>query len=158
MAKINTRHFEYSRCVLLGPGCNGIFVLRGTMLSFRHNRTNPLTQSEKQYILDRDIWCVYCGDVATEVDHVVPYSWDHCNDMDNLVGACRRCNSLASNKIFPDFDAKKEYILYKISHRRNKHKDLEPSLCMKCGRSFIPHFRGSTVFLCKHCARVYGVK
>lgn len=36
--------------------------------------------------------CVYCGNPAKEVDHVVPVAQDGTDRIDNLVPACRRCN------------------------------------------------------------------
>jgi len=37
--------------------------------------------------------CVYCLSVATEVDHVVPFSRGGSNDISNIVPACESCNS-----------------------------------------------------------------
>ena len=46
-------------------------------------------------------FCFYCRkEIATTIDHVVPYSWDEDNSIENLVPACGLCNSLASDKIF----------------------------------------------------------
>ena len=37
--------------------------------------------------------CYYCGNDATQVDHVVAIiKGGDCYDMDNMVAACRRCN------------------------------------------------------------------
>ena len=44
-------------------------------------------------VLRRDSYtCCYCGDVANEVDHVVPKVKGGSDDLDNLVAACRGCN------------------------------------------------------------------
>lgn len=37
--------------------------------------------------------CAYCGDVATEVDHVIPLVRGGSDDAENLVACCRSCNS-----------------------------------------------------------------
>lgn len=37
--------------------------------------------------------CVYCGDKATCIDHVVPLSQHGTHDLSNLVPCCKRCNS-----------------------------------------------------------------
>ena len=37
--------------------------------------------------------CVYCGSSATSIDHVVPRSRGGTHTWDNVVAACRRCNS-----------------------------------------------------------------
>jgi hypothetical protein len=50
-------------------------------------------------VLARDAnTCAYCGDVATEVDHVYPKSKGGEDTLDNLVAACRRCNILKKDK------------------------------------------------------------
>lgn len=37
--------------------------------------------------------CAYCGDRATTADHVIPHSQGGASTPDNLVAACRRCNT-----------------------------------------------------------------
>ena len=36
--------------------------------------------------------CHYCGEFATQVDHIVPYSRGGADTLDNLVPACESCN------------------------------------------------------------------
>jgi len=36
--------------------------------------------------------CVYCGEPAGEVDHVVPVKVGGVDTIDNLMPACRSCN------------------------------------------------------------------
>jgi hypothetical protein len=44
-------------------------------------------------ILARDGYtCSYCGDVANEVDHIIPLKRGGSDDPDNLVACCRTCN------------------------------------------------------------------
>jgi hypothetical protein len=44
-------------------------------------------------VLKRDAYtCAYCGDVANEVDHIVPKVKGGEDTLDNCVAACRRCN------------------------------------------------------------------
>lgn len=44
--------------------------------------------------------CVYCGDTATSLDHIVPRFKSGSSNRNNLVPACRRCNSnKASSKM-----------------------------------------------------------
>ena len=47
----------------------------------------------RRLVLERDGCCVYCGAPADTVDHVVPYARSQDNSLDNLVAACRSCNS-----------------------------------------------------------------
>jgi 5-methylcytosine-specific restriction endonuclease McrA len=50
-------------------------------------------------VLRRDAYtCYYCGDVANEVDHVVPKVKGGEDSLDNCVAACRKCNILKKDK------------------------------------------------------------
>jgi len=51
-------------------------------------------------------WCVYCGYVATEVDHIVPRSRGGGLDDENLAPACFECNNEKSS-LTPEEWAKK---------------------------------------------------
>lgn len=42
---------------------------------------------------DDDAFCVYCGQLGTEIDHIVPFSRGGGLDLENLAAACRYCNS-----------------------------------------------------------------
>jgi 5-methylcytosine-specific restriction endonuclease McrA len=42
--------------------------------------------------------CVYCGGVATSIDHVVPRSRGGTHTWDNVVAACRRCNHTKADR------------------------------------------------------------
>jgi len=56
-------------------------------------RTHKWKQQRKR-VLSRDGYtCVYCGDVATSVDHVVARVAGGDDSLDNLVSACVSCNS-----------------------------------------------------------------
>ncbi len=43
--------------------------------------------------------CIYCGNPAMEVDHVIPPSWGGKTLSNNLVCACRYCNRKKRNHI-----------------------------------------------------------
>jgi len=48
----------------------------------------------RRAVFDRDGWgCQYCGRAAENVDHVIPRSRGWTHTWDNVVAACRRCNS-----------------------------------------------------------------
>ena len=121
--------------------------------------TRTLLQYKKQEILDRDVVCVYCGEIATEVDHVVPWSYTHCNDYDNLVGSCKLCNKLASNIVFPNFDIKREYIRKKRGTRKYLSRiDRDVAICNSCGICFHPGINGAKRFTCADCDKQeYGI-
>ena len=46
--------------------------------------------------------CVYCGVPATSIDHVVPRSRGGKHEWDNVVAACRRCNSQKRDRLLHD--------------------------------------------------------
>lgn len=54
--------------------------------------------------------CVYCGDYADTIDHLIPHSFGGDNSRGNLVPSCGVCNSIASDKIFSDFGEKWHFI------------------------------------------------
>ena len=52
-------------------------------------------------VLRRDNYvCRYCGERATTADHVVPKSKGGTDAMNNLVAACRECNSGKRDRVF----------------------------------------------------------
>lgn len=91
-------------------------------LSSELSKVSKLTQGNKK-LSNR---CAYCGIYADTRDHVIPLSFMYNNRPDNykhqylinnIVTACRECNSLASNKIFDNFLEKKKYLTEKIEER-----------------------------------------
>lgn len=46
--------------------------------------------------------CVYCGAVATSIDHVVPRSRGGDHGWHNVVSACRRCNHVKADRMVSD--------------------------------------------------------
>lgn len=91
--------------------------------------------------------CFYCRqEVATTIDHVVPYDWDGDNKIENLVPACILCNSLAGDKIFEDVEHKRQYILMK---RKDRHS--MRSICTDCLIPFSYRIHGCSMFLCPEC-------
>jgi 5-methylcytosine-specific restriction endonuclease McrA len=60
----------------------------------------PLT---RRAVFARDGWaCQYCGAAAENLDHVVPKSKGGAHAWDNVVAACRRCNSKKENRLIED--------------------------------------------------------
>jgi 5-methylcytosine-specific restriction endonuclease McrA len=55
--------------------------------------------------------CFYCGKPATCIDHVIPFSVSANNDPQNLVAACRECNSIVHTKTFDCIQDKRSWIL-----------------------------------------------
>ena len=60
----------------------------------------PLT---RRGVFARDDWaCQYCGAPAENLDHVVPRSRGGAHTWENVVAACRRCNSRKENRLIAD--------------------------------------------------------
>jgi 5-methylcytosine-specific restriction endonuclease McrA len=56
----------------------------------------------RQVILARDLKvCAYCGQEATEVDHIIPVKHGGTDDESNLTAACVRCNRSKGTKSKP---------------------------------------------------------
>jgi hypothetical protein len=65
-----------------------------------HRSHAPLT---RRAVFARDEWtCQYCGRTAENLDHVVPRSRGGTHTWDNVVAACRRCNSRKENRLIDD--------------------------------------------------------
>jgi 5-methylcytosine-specific restriction endonuclease McrA len=61
-----------------------------------HRAVAPLT---RRAVFARDGWvCQYCGAPAENLDHVVPKSRGGLHVWENVVAACRRCNSRKENR------------------------------------------------------------
>ena len=65
----------------------------------------PLYQNKlRSFIFNRSGGkCVYCGNKATEIDHVIPKSNGGTNSSYNLVASCKTCNQMKSNLSLKDF-------------------------------------------------------
>jgi 5-methylcytosine-specific restriction endonuclease McrA len=54
----------------------------------------------RRAVFARDGWvCQYCGAPAENVDHVIPKSRGGLHAWENVVAACRRCNSRKENRL-----------------------------------------------------------
>lgn len=57
----------------------------------------------RRAVFARDRWvCQYCGAPAENVDHVIPKSRGGLHAWENVVAACRRCNSRKENRLPSD--------------------------------------------------------
>jgi 5-methylcytosine-specific restriction endonuclease McrA len=57
----------------------------------------------RRAVFARDGWvCQYCGSAAENVDHVLPKSRGGLHTWENVVAACRRCNSRKENRLPPE--------------------------------------------------------
>lgn len=84
-----------------------------------------ISAAMKERIFRRDNWkCVYCGERADCIDHVIPFSKCKHNEEWNLVSACTSCNLKVKDRCFQSFDEKKRWILDARNVQEKKtHKD-----------------------------------
>jgi hypothetical protein len=56
-------------------------------------------KDQRLRVLKRDGYvCQYCGEDATQVDHVIPRSRGGGHELENLLACCAKCNSLKGAK------------------------------------------------------------
>jgi 5-methylcytosine-specific restriction endonuclease McrA len=79
-----------------------------------HRRQAPLT---RRAVFARDDWiCQYCGATAENLDHVIPRSRGGSHTWENVVAACRRCNTRKENRFIEDAGLK-------LAHRPTAPRD-----------------------------------
>lgn len=94
--------------------------------------------------------CVYCHrNLATQIDHVIPYSYIKFNGIENLRPACQWCNLMASDKVFEDFEAKYDWLREERSRGKWKKK-YRMHTCAECLIPFYTMLHANE-FLCPHC-------
>jgi hypothetical protein len=82
------------------------------------SRTAP-PQMREYISLRDDQQCQYCGDLATETDHIIPWNEGGRTVPANLVASCHRCNAIAGSRLFSDINEKRDYIRAK-RYRQNR--------------------------------------
>lgn len=63
--------------------------------------------------------CFYCGEPATDKEHVVPKSLVGNNT--HIIWSCGECNSIASDNLFSDIESKRDFIQEKIATKYHKY-------------------------------------
>jgi hypothetical protein len=70
--------------------------------------------------------CVYCGETADSVDHLLPRGFT--GDADRLrvpvVPACRECNSLLGDVYMPDIFDRRDYVHNKLKNKYKKYQNV----------------------------------
>ena len=107
----------------------------------------------KEKILERDAYvCGYCNGYATDVDHIIPWSFCHNSDEDNLISCCHDCNAIAHDKCFDSLAEKRQYIMtVRDGKKWTKKLNNRYSKCTVCGDSFSEGHKGATHFICFKC-------
>ena len=85
---------------LLHSATESIEVPYVVLLTYMVKQGNTTrTGFSRHGVLVRDNFqCLYCGDSATTIDHVVPRALGGKSTYDNCVAACQPCNSKKANK------------------------------------------------------------
>lgn len=120
-----------------------------------HGERELIAKSVRNHVMNRDnLSCVYCGDLATDLDHVIPSSYGGKSTPENLVASCQWCNAKLSNRYFEDgVDGKKAYIRENFQRKFRKIRR-QVSICADCGNVFEPNKKPATHVLCSTCVRV----
>lgn len=88
---------EYCRLPITHPVIEGILMARG-----KTGKKELLTtqwKAQRKRVLARDNHqCVYCGNDATQVDHIIPRVDGGTHDLENLVACCARCNGMKGSR------------------------------------------------------------
>jgi hypothetical protein len=64
----------------------------------------------RQAIYDSwDCRCGYCGDEATSLDHIIPRFKSGSSNRNNLLPACRRCNTSKASELMETWYKKQEF-------------------------------------------------
>ena len=69
---------------------------------------------EKAILAVSDGRCFYCGNKATQADHIVPISGGGRDILENLVPACRLCNIKKRNYLLPPHQE-----VFALAHAKN---------------------------------------
>ena len=80
---------EFSNLPVFHPVMIGIYPNRNY-----YYKNASVWKKRRAIVLKMHDWCcVYCGDYADSVDHVIPVDKGGLDTLDNLVAACNSCNS-----------------------------------------------------------------
>lgn len=103
----------------------------------------------RNYIIDRDGGkCQYCGAPGNSIDHIIPVSKDGDDTPENLILACRSCNSFA---------AKRRYVLRRSLELSNDPDRLSIYglvTCIDCAQAYLEQDPRASHFQCPDCQEV----
>lgn len=80
---------------------------------FPNERRPAIPEEVRHAVFARDgAACRYCGGITTalQIDHCYPFAQGGSSDVTNLIVACRVCNAIASDRVFPEFAAKRDWL------------------------------------------------
>ena len=81
----------------------------------------------RQSIYDAwDCKCGYCGDDATSLDHIIPRFRSGSSNRNNLIPACRRCNTSKASSLITDWYQKQDFFSQARMDRINAWVKKEP--------------------------------
>jgi 5-methylcytosine-specific restriction endonuclease McrA len=58
-----------------------------------NRKTTPTYRAARAQLLTGNPPCHWCGGIATEADHLIEHDMNGADTIDNLVPACKPCNS-----------------------------------------------------------------
>jgi 5-methylcytosine-specific restriction endonuclease McrA len=88
---------EVCQLPITHPVIEGIHMARGQ--TGKKELGTSQWKAQRKRVLQRDSYtCAYCGQEATQVDHIIPRVDGGTHDMDNLIAACAKCNGLKGSR------------------------------------------------------------
>lgn len=75
-------------------------------------------------MLPTESYCAYCGDHATQWDHVVPQTFLTVSETrtftSGVVPCCQQCNGHLSNMVFESLDERLDYVGWRVKRKHKK--------------------------------------
>jgi hypothetical protein len=88
---------EICKLPITHPVIEGIFMAKGK--SSQKELLTRQWKEQRKRVLQRDNYtCAYCGQEATQVDHIIPRVDGGTHDLENLLAACAKCNGLKGSR------------------------------------------------------------
>jgi 5-methylcytosine-specific restriction endonuclease McrA len=100
--KRRTRENRQSRITVPCNNCGKPFRTLGNIICPECRPNKKLIKWH--YLLKLEPCCVYCGQLATSIDHVWPTSRGGPDIESNLVPACHSCNSRKNDRLLTEWD------------------------------------------------------
>lgn len=131
----------------------GVFYLIRKIGQQMNNHRRHLSKYREAWALLTDVYgerCAYCHKmIATQIDHVIPYSYSRYHGIENLRPCCPWCNLLASDRVFEGFEEKYEFL--RQERKSNKRRMLTCSTCL------LPYYSMLHQSFCL-CPRCYAIE
>jgi 5-methylcytosine-specific restriction endonuclease McrA len=115
------------------PDCQRVYV---KSISRNRRESIPADVRGRVYSKYKET-CFYCGDYGDCIDHIVPIAKGGRTADDNLVLACKSCNSAAGSRKFHNIEEKKKFILEKRGIIESRKDDADGEFIRPSWHAFV---------------------